>query len=339
MSIYKKIFTEIKKAKNILLTLHPSPDGDSIGANLALYHALTKMGKKVTLLGGDSKFPQNFSTLPGANKIIPKNFFQINQSDYDLFIITDIAAPGMISRQGNMEISKKLKTVIIKKTIIIDHHASNPKFADINLVNPKAHAACQLVYELLKKNNVQISKNIAVCLFIGIYTDTGGFKYFHPTYKTFLVASELAKINPNFDKIIFDIENNENSTRLKFVSLMLDSIKTYLSGKVAIAYVSYENLQKNNISNNVTSTSEIANTLKSVIGWEIGVCMLESQPNTIKVSLRTRDANKYNLSKLSTAIGGGGHKAAAGAVLNMSYAEAIELVVKTVKKIFPKIEE
>lgn len=332
----QKIFKEIQKAQKILLTLHPSPDGDSIGANLAMYHALTKMGKQVTLLGGDSVFPQNFKSLPGTNKIVPKNFFQINQSDYDLFIIIDIAAPGMISRQGNMEISKRLKTIIIK-SIIIDHHASNPKFADINWVNPKAHAASQLVYEFFKKNKIKITKNIAICLFVGIYTDTGGFKYFHPTYRTFLIAAELAKINPSFDQAIFEIENNENPSRLKFVSLMLDSIKTYLSDSVAVASINYQSLQKNNINNSVINTSEISNILKAVTGWEIGVCMVELQPNLVKISFRTRDANKYNLSKLSTAVGGGGHKAAAGAVLNMSLSDATKLVIKTIKRVFPKI--
>lgn len=328
----KKIWTEIKKAKNILLCLHPSPDGDSIGGNLAFFHILTKLGKKVTLISGDTELPQNFSTLPGASKISSKNFFQINQTDYDLFLIIDIAGPNQISRQGEIVFDKKLRT------IIIDHHISNPKFADINLVDPKAPSSCQIIYEFFQENKIKISKEVAVCLFVGIYTDTGGFKYPNTSYKTFLAAANLSKINPKFNKFIFEIENNEHPDRLKFLSIMLSSIRTYLSGKVAIASVDYDTIQKNNIESSVINCSEIANTVKSVTGWEIGISMIEFQPNLVKISFRTRDSEKYDLSKLSTSVGGGGHKAAAGASINDSLENATNLILKNIKKLFPKIE-
>ena len=328
--IYKKIWTEIKKAKNILLTLHPSPDGDSIGSNLALYHALTKMGKKVTLLGGDSTFPNNFSKLPGAKNIIAKNFFQINPNDYDLFIIADISDEKRISKQGDMSIPKTLKT------IVIDHHLSNTtKFANINLIDASSPATCQLLYWLLEFGKIKITKEIAACLFVGIYTDTGGFKYFNTNYKTFLIASELTKIYPNFNKLIFDLENSDQPDRLKFLSLMLGSINTYLSEKVAIASIEFDTIKKNNISSDVVNGSDIANIIKSVIGWEIGISLIELQPNLVKVSFRTRDSQKYDLTKISVALGGGGHKTAAGATLNnMSLSQAKELLIEKLNKVY-----
>lgn len=329
----KKIWSEIKKAKNILLTLHPSPDGDSIGSNLALFHALTKMGKKVTLLGGDSEFPKNFSTLPGADKILPKNFFQINQSDFDLFIIADIASPNLISRQGEIVFDKNLKT------IIIDHHQSNPKFADINLVNAKIPAACQLVYDLFQDNHIKITKEIAACLFVGIYTDTGGFKYINTTYKTFLAVANLSKINPKFDKFIFEIENNDHPDRLKFLSIILGSIKTYFSGKVAIASLDFETIKEKDINNSVINSSEVSSLVKSIIGWDIGISMIEYRPNYVKISFRTRDASKYDLTKISTAVGGGGHIAAAGATINGSLADATDIILKNLKLVYPDLEK
>ena len=331
--ISKKIWGEIKKSQNILLTLHPSPDGDSIGSNLALYHALTKMGKKITILGGDSEFPKNFATLPGVNKILPKNFFQINQDDFDLFIIVDIAGPKQISRQGEVLINKNLKT------IIIDHHASNTKFADINLVDKKAPAACQIIYEIFQENKIKITKNIADCLLVGLYTDTGGFKYSNTTYKTFSAAATLSKTDSNFSKYIFEVENNEHPDRLKFLSLMYESIKTYFSGKVAIASIDYNTLQKYNLDKNVINGSEISNNLKSVTGWEIGICMIEPQPNCIKISFRTRDSKKYDLSKISVALGGGGHVAAAGASINGSLTEVTDIVLKKIKSLYPNLEK
>jgi len=324
----KKFWLEIKKAKNILMTLHPSPDGDSIGSNLALYHALTKMGKKVTLISGDSKFPNNFITLPGTSNITNQNFFDLDLSKFDLFIINDIAALNQISRQGEINISKNLKT------IIIDHHVSNTKFADINLVDTQAPATCQLVYDLFQFNRVKITKDIAICLLVGIYTDTGGFKYRNTTDKTFLTAANLSKINPDFNKFIFEVENNDSPDRLKFLSLILGSIKTYCSDKVAIASLDYETIKKSDINNSVISSSEVANMVKSVTGWEIGICMIESQPNYTKVSFRTRDSKKYDLSKISAAIGGGGHMAAAGAIINKPLVEATNLLIEKVSQTY-----
>lgn len=324
----KKIWSEIKKAKSILLCLHPSPDGDSIGSNLALYNLLTKMGKKVTLIGGDSEFPKNFSTLPGVNKIIPKNFFQINQDDFDLFVILDIAGPKQISRQGEVVISEKLKT------IIIDHHVSNPKFADINLVDGDSPATCQIIYNFFQENKLKITKNIAACLFVGIYTDTGGFKYINTTYKTFLAAANLSKINPKFTNFVFEIENNEHPDRLKFLSIMLGSVKTYLSGKVAIASIDFETLKENNLNNSVINGSEIANLVKAVTGWEIGMCMIEHQPNLVRINFRTRDADKFDVSKISTALGGGGHKSAAGTTVTGSLTEVTDLLIEKISQIY-----
>lgn len=329
----KKIWSEIKKAKNILLTLHPSPDGDSIGSNLALFHVLTKMGKKVTLLGGDSEFPKNFSTLPGTDNILSKNFLQINQNDFDLFIIADIASPQLISRQGEINFNKDLKT------IIIDHHKSNPKFADINLVDSKIPATCQLIYNLLQDNHIKITKEVAACLFVGIYTDTGGFKYVNTTYKTFLAVANLSKINPNFDKFIFEIENNDHPDRLKFLSLILGSIKTYFSGKVAIASLDFETIKESDINNSVINGSEVASLVKSITGWDIGISMIEYRPNYIKISFRTRDASKYDLTKISTSVGGGGHIAAAGATINGSLSEAIDIILKNLKLVYPDLEK
>lgn len=330
----KKIWKEIKKAKNILLTLHPSPDADSIGSNLALYHVLTKMGKKVTILGGDSEFPQNLLSLPGVNKILPKNFFQIETSDYDLFIITDISSEKQISKQGEVIIPKTLKT------IIIDHHTSNLKFADINLVDSKSPATCQIVYEFLETEKIKISKSIAICLFIGIYTDTGGFKYLNTTSKTFEIAANLTKIYPDFNKTIFELENNDKPDRLKFLSIMLGSINTYFSGKVAVASVDFKTIEKNNINNSVVHGSDIANYVKSVVGWEIGISLIEAQPNLIKISFRTRDPQKYDLTKISVALGGGGHKSAAGVTLtDISLTKAKELLIEKLCQVYPNIDK
>ncbi len=328
----KRAWLEIKKSKEILMTLHPSPDGDSIGSNLALYHALTKMGKKVTLISGDSQLPDNFVTLPGVLKITNQNFFDLDLSKFDLFIINDIAALNQISRIKTIEFPKTLKT------INFDHHASNSGLADINLINSSYPSTCQLIFDLFESNKVKITPEVAACLFVGMYTDTGGFKYSGTTDKTFQIAAKLAAIYPAFPKLIFDIENNDHPDRLKFLSLILSTVETHFSDSVAVASLSHQNIKDNNLNPTVISSSEIANILKSITGWQIGVAIIEHQTNNIKVSFRTRDASKFDLSLVAVALGGGGHKAAAGLVLkDTSLDDAKKLVIKTIKKTYPKI--
>lgn len=330
-----RIWKEIDRSKKILLHLHPSPDGDCVGSALAFYHVLTDLGKEVTLIQGDSEFPKNLSSIPGSDKIIPKNIIQIDLSQYDLFIILDSSSIKQITKISGLKFPKKLHT------IAIDHHQSNDKFAKLNLILPSYSSTAQLVYELLIYKKIKITPKIAACIYVGIYTDTGGFRYFNPTFKTFNIASQLAKIYPKFPKLIFDIENNDSPDRLKFISLLLGSVETFFSNHVAVAKISYENITQNNLNiNAIGGYSEIANTVKAVTGWNIAFTLVEIQPEVVKVSFRTRNSEVYDMSKIALATkGGGGHKAAAGATLNMSLDQARDLILSIIKKLYPKIDQ
>lgn len=328
----KKVWREIDRSSKILLHLHPGPDGDSVGSALAMYHVLKSLNKDVTLIQGDSELPKNLTSLPGSDKIIPKNIFQIDLDQYDLFLILDSSSPKQISRLGNIKFPKKLKT------ICIDHHISSEKFANINLVVSSSSSTCQVVYELINFRKIKIIPKVAACLYTGIYTDTGGFKYFNPTYKTFNIASQLAKIYPKFPEIIFNIENTDEPDRLKFISILLGSIETFFSEHVAIASISFDEIQNNKIKSTSIYNSDVSNMIKAVVGWDIALTLVEIQPDTVKISLRTRDSQKYDLAKIAVATkNGGGHKAAAGATLNMPLPQAKETILAIIKKIYPKI--
>lgn len=331
----RKIWKQIDKSKKILLHCHPGPDGDSVGSSLAFYHVLKNMGKDVVVIQGDNQIPKNLMTIPGADKITPKNIFQIDLNQYDLFIINDSSSTKQISRLGELKFPKKLMT------IVIDHHLSSEKYAKINLVLPKYPATCQVLFELFQLKKVKITPKIAACLFIGIYTDTGGYKYINSTYKTLTIASALAKIYPKFPELIFDVENNDEPDRLKFISFLLKNIETHYSNHVAIASISYNQIQSEQFSSQtLNGYSEISNMLKSVVGWDIALTLIEVQPDVVKVSFRTRDSKTYDLSKIAVATkSGGGHRAAAGATINQSLDEAKKTILNIIKKIYPKIDK
>ncbi|HEY4478226.1 MAG TPA: DHH family phosphoesterase [Candidatus Paceibacterota bacterium] len=324
----KQILEEIKKANKILLHCHPMPDPDSVGSVLAMKFVLESMNKKVTVIKGDSNIPEAFIHFPGARDIVNKNFYEIEQDDFDLFIILDSGSSQMIS---------KIKTPVFPlliKTIVIDHHITNEKYADINLIDTTSPATCQILFNLFKDWEIEITKEIATNLFIGLYTDTGAFKYPPSDYHTLEIASELAKIAPDYEKTIFIMENSLTKEAIYFQAIALSSVKTFLNDNIAIAIVSNEDLIKNKIPEEYIRGISISNILKSVIGWNIGISMIEIESNIVKISCRTRDIEKYDVSKLASALGGGGHKGAAGVVLNMPLEEAVSKVVDTVKVVY-----
>ncbi len=321
------ILSEIKKAKNILLHCHPSPDPDSVGSALAMKLGLEQLGKKVTLIKGDSEIPKAFA-FPGVETITQKNFFEIDINDFDLFIILDCGATRMISTKSQVTFPESLMT------IVIDHHISNEGFGKINCVDSIYPATGQLLFDLFNEMGIKLTHDIALNLFIGMYTDTGGFQYSSTTPETLKVASELAVLAPDFTKTIFTMRNSNRKERLIFDGLALSSLKEYYNGKLALTSVTYKQLQNKNITPEDYTVSDTANLVKSVIGFEISASLLEPEPGIIKISFRTRDPEKYDVSKIAMALGGGGHIAAAGARLNMTIPEAIDKVVKTVKEIY-----
>ena len=323
-----KILEAIKASKSILLHCHPSPDPDSVGSALAMKFALEQLGKKATVIRGDSEIPQAFMHFPGADSIVPKNFFEVDLKEFDLFIVLDTASVEMISKRGQFKLPLNILT------IAIDHHISNTKFSEINLVDSSSPATAFILYKLFKEWKITLTKDIAANLFIGMYTDSGGFKYPPTGYEVFQAAAELSKIFPDFYKLIFTMENSRSKDSVYYEALALNSIKVYLNENVVIAAVSNKELKDKNIPASMASESNVDNLIKSVIGWNVGIQATEVEPNKVKISLRTRDSEKFDVSKLAVALGGGGHKAAAGATLTMPLPEAIEKIVQTAKEIY-----
>ena len=325
---YTQIKKSIDKADKILLTLHPSPDGDSVGSCLAMYWYLKAIGKTPTLISGDSRPPQHLASLPGFKEIKNKKITQLNLSSFDLLIGLDSSSLDQLTKITKLDFPNNLKT------INIDHHDTNTLWADINLVEPNSPAASQILFYLLKTLKVDISSSMAINLFIGMYTDSGGFKYSKTNKDTFFAAANLVEIYPNFSDIIFNLENNETAGRLFFKAIALKNIELYFNDNLAVSSVSQLELSRKNINVQDTEKSNIGNILKTVNGWNIGACLVETETNVCNLSLRTRDPITFNVSKIAQALGGGGHPAAAGAQIKKPLDLAKSDLVAVVEKLY-----
>ncbi len=320
------ILSAIEKAKSILLHCHPSPDPDSVGSALATKFALESLGKKVTVIQGDSEIPAGFMHFPGAGDIEKKNFFEVDVSQFDLFIVLDCSING-VSRLREVVFPSALKV------INIDHHRTNPGCGSINIIDPSYPANCLLLFDLFKDWKIELTPEIASNLFIGAYTDTGGFKYEGVTAKTFSAVSELVSHIPDVPRLIAKMENSNTPAFLAFEALALENISVHRD-KVAISAVSYSMLQNKKIDPEESKAGVISSIMRSVPQWKITIAAVEAVPGVVKFSFRSSDSNVYDVSKLAAELGGGGHKAAAGAVLNTTLEEAVRKVVETAKVLY-----
>jgi phosphoesterase RecJ-like protein len=306
-------FALIQASQHILLHLHPKPDLDSIGSALATYHALRGLGKNVTVMEGDSKLPEGFSSLPGYEAIVHKNYFEIDLGEYDLFIIQDSGSKQLVSRKGEVIFPDTLKT------LVIDHHVTNNRYAGLNLVDASYAATSEFLYDLFEAWGIPLTAEIAACLFAGIYGDTGGFKYSSTTSRTLKIGSVLADHYPEFARMISAIENSNSKGKLYFDALALNAIESFLNDTVAISAVSYEEMQKRNITREDSDNSTVANMLLTVKQWKVAVTLIEKLPGEVQISIRSKEKD---ISRVAERLGGGGHLLAGGALLLMSLDEA-----------------
>ncbi len=292
--IFKQAWEKIKNSDNIVLIAHINPDGDALGSSLSLYPVLKKMGKKVSVFNVTKPLPMYLDFLPNFEKIVNKLPKKI-----DLMISFDC---GSFDRFGIDERPSFL--------INIDHHISNTKYGDMNIIDANAASSSQVVYNMLKENQVKIDKNSALCIYTALVTDTGSFQYESVNEKVFLMAADLVScgVKPEFvAKMLFQ---RDRLSRLRLLAKAYDTIELCCEGKVAFVEVTKEMMEITGAIKDDTDT--IVNSVRAIASVEVA-CMLREDDEGIKISLRSK--NYADVSKVAVKYGGGGHIRAAGATI------------------------
>jgi len=322
----KEILELIKKSKRILLTLHSSPDPDSAGASLALYDVLKKLGKEDTEVVCFDKVP-SYMILTKKSPI--KEVFDISKFDFskfDLYIALDTQQLALLtSTREKVKLPSKLKV------IVIDHHITNPKYGNINLVDGEKSSTSEIIYDLFQDWEVSISKNIASNILLGIIGDTGGFRYPGTTVRTFEIVTQLIKRGAQKDEIIFKQYSNNEFGTLKYWGLVLRKMKIDKKHKFVYFAIPYEEFQK--YANYGAGASHGIDVFtNSVVGTDFGIAITGKKKGWLSVNLRSRTG--FDVSKIAVAlgIGGGGHRYAAGAKMKSPFKEGVEKVLRVARE-------
>lgn len=310
-----EILEEIKKAENIVLLTHETPDGDAIGSSLGMKLALRKIGKEADLIV--TKYARTFNFLPNIEEI--KTTSDVEK--YDLAISLDCAT---IKRIDNREYFDKAK-----KTISIDHHGSNEMYADINYVNPVAPACSEIVLTMLSYFNIEIDKEIGTCLMMGIITDTGGLQYPSTTADTFEYAAELLRKGVDIADICRRTLQEKTKSNFELQKIIMENLELLEDGKLAFSYVTKQDLL--DVKAEEGDHEGLVNIGRSIEGVEVSAFIRqEDDENIFKISMRSN--GKINVSDICLMFGGGGHPRAAGAKVKGTVEQIKEKIIKEVEK-------
>jgi phosphoesterase RecJ-like protein len=313
MDLYKKVWGKIEESDNVLLIAHINPDGDALGSSLSLYPILKKMNKKVTVFNATKPLPQYLDFLPNFEKVTDKLPGKI-----DLTISFDC---GSFDRLG---LENKPSFLIN-----IDHHISNTNYGDINLIEPNAASSSQVVYNLLKANNVEIDKESAICIYTALVTDTGSFQYESVNDKVFEMAADLVRCGVEPDFVAKMLFQRDRLSRLRLLAKAYDTIEMCCEGKAAFVEVTKEMMEITGAIKEDTDT--IVNSVRAIASVEVA-CLLREEDEGIKISLRSK--NYADVSKIAVKYGGGGHIRAAGATIKeFDFKKVKEMVKNDIKEI------
>ncbi len=287
---------------SILLASHENPDGDTVGSALALYLALKKLGKDITV-GCKDKVPYFLEFLPASRDYIKLP----TEREFDLCIIVDASSH---TRLG--------VPVKAKKFMRIDHHKGGDFYGEHDLIDVEAPATALVAYYLLKNLNEElIDRDIATCIYTGLATDTGFFINSNTDADTLKLAAYLVKrykVDPH--EVAVNVKERNPVRRLKLLSKVLDTLELHKGGKVASIYVLKEWMDK--LGATYEDTEGFVNYARSIDGVEVAIFIIEKPEEGVwKISLRSK--GNFDVSKVCEKFGGGGHEYAAGCKIDRKY--------------------
>jgi phosphoesterase RecJ-like protein len=306
-----KIIAMIKKSKNIAVFGHIEPDGDTIGAQLALYEALK-----------DDYNIELFNEGPYDNKYISINkkyFKKTLDNDFDLYIIVDTPSKSRIGSAA--------EKVDFNKSIIIDHHITNDQYGHINWIDVNFISSAEMVFLLLYKMNIGIN-NPGVCqnLLNGIVADNGLFRHIRKDkYCSLYISYLLIKNGADPVKSYNMIFGWKSLNSKKLLSLALQRLESYGKGKIYWTYITDQD--KKAYHNSMVDSSSVFNEIMSINGIEIAIFFKVDKVKE-KVDISFRSIDNIDVSSLAQFFGGGGHIVASGTSITGEFEEIKKNVLK-----------
>ncbi len=307
----------LRKAKNILVTSHQDPDGDSLGSQMALIAYLQKKKKRI-LAVNQGKMPNKYRFLD------PKGIIReavLPLPDFVPEVAFVVECPSL-RRIGSVQQLLRPETVIVN----IDHHPKNEKFGQINWLDAKASAVGEMIYEFLLAARFKITRPVAEALYTAILTDTGRFRYSSTKPKTLEICARLMQLGANPQKITEEVYYRISPSDLRLVARVLEGMELHEGGQVC--FLSIDDRILADTGARFEDTEGIVDYSLYLREVKVGVLFKELSFGKTKVSLRSQ--NGINISPIAKFFGGGGHPNASGCALPLPLPEAKRTVLEKI---------
>lgn len=292
----------LQGADNILILSHRRPDGDTTGCAGALCRALRQIGKTAFILE-NPEITKRYA--PMIVPCYPTEGFQPQ-----FVVSTDIAEEKLFP-----DTAEEFKG---KVDLVIDHHRSNIGFGKKNLVRPDAGACAEVLYDVIMALGVKLTTDIAECIYVGVSTDTGCFKFSNTTAHTHAVAAACLTAGIDGGEINRALFETKTMPRFQMERIIFDTMEFCEDGAIAIAMLWRADIDRTGA--DMDDLDSIASLTRQIEGVQIGITLTENKDKTVKVSVRT--TKEMDASAICRKCGGGGHIRAAGASFDCDMEEA-----------------
>ncbi len=315
-----KIVNEIKKAKRVIIFHHIAPDGDALGSALALRGILQQLDNIEVVDNIITNYvPEIYRYLPDVDKFKTIRDPSLYNS-YDLGISVDCANKDRLGDATELFNNAK-------KTISIDHHPTNKGFADIDLIDISASATAELVYRLMKPLKARLTENIAVNIYTAILTDTGGFKFENTKPETLRVCADLIDAGANPVEIYKNCYETKSLAMVKLHAKVIDEAIVTNDKKIIYGIITRNTLDDLEASDDFIDG--ITESMRQIKGLEVALVFKETLKKTTRVSFRS---NGLDVCTIASYFGGGGHKLAAGCLVEKNIEETINDILPVIRK-------
>ncbi|MGI6248259.1 MAG: DHH family phosphoesterase [Acutalibacteraceae bacterium] len=300
------------KNDNILILTHDHPDGDTLGSAYALCRGLHQLGKKAAVLCTED-VPETYSFMWAE--------VEVQCFEPDFIVTVDVADAVLLGAENEEKFKDKIN-------LNIDHHSSNNLQADFVVLESTAAATAEIVFDILKYWGVKIDIPMADCIFTGISTDTGCFRYSNTTARSHNIAAFLIEAGANSNDINQTFFETKTRVYAALERLALDSLTLYFDGACAVITVTQSMLEQSGAT--ASECDRISALPRQIEGVKVGVTLRETQNGSFKASIRTN--GPVNAAELAGKLGGGGHVRAAGCQLEGPLEKALENLLRVVEE-------
>lgn len=297
----------VESHQHFLIMTHVRPDGDALGSELGLAAALRQRGKKARVVIASNLGPRYEFLNPGGNTVERFHLPGTEFHDCDAIIVVDTGTWSQLGDFGEYMRSRPVGKCVI------DHHRTQDDLGGLQLVDTSAEAAGRLIFEAVTALGVPLNAEIAHPLFMALATDTGWFRHANTTPKTYALAEQLMAAGARPQEIYEAIYEQISLPRMKLTGVALERLTALADGKIVYSEIRLSDYDRTGAV--PADTEDLISYARSITGAEIAMILIEQPNGGTKTSFRCKEP--HDVSKLAEQFGGGGHKLAAGATVQL----------------------